>query len=74
MELVDDDYLAKRLAAMRDHAENPEKYDRMVKFFSRAETKDDLTGASLLYVMDMSFSRADICLALKRIELERGWR
>lgn len=53
---------------------NKEKYDRMVKLLSQADSKAELESMSMLYVMDMSFPREDICLALKTIEQEKGWR
>jgi len=54
-------------------AKNPDRYDRMVKFFSNAETKEDLQQAALLYVMDMKYDRGDIALALHTVEIFRGW-
>lgn len=58
---------------LRAMAEQPEKYDRMVKLLGNAETKDDLELAAMLYIMDMSYPRADIALAVKAVEREKGW-
>ena len=57
----------------RAQAEEPEKYDRMVKVFDHADTKDELERMAMLYIMDMSFPRGDIALAVKATESERGW-
>ena len=57
----------------RGAAESPEKYDRMVKLLGNAGSKGELEQMATLYIMDMSYPRADICLALKSVELEKGW-
>ena len=54
-------------------ARNLEAYERMVKVFSCAEENGDLQLLSLMYVADLSYDRADICLALHTVEMARGW-
>ena len=54
-------------------AKDAEKYQRMVKFFSHAETKTDLDQSALLFVFDQSYDRGDIALALHTVEIARGW-
>jgi len=58
---------------MRAQAKDPEKFDQMVKFLSNTESKEDLVRALLLYVMDLSYDRADICLAEKAVLKAKGW-
>jgi hypothetical protein len=50
------------------------RYAQMIIIFRNAESKEELNNLSILYIMDMSFERADICLALKTVEFEKGWR
>ena len=57
----------------RAQAEQPEKYDRMIKLLSAAETKEDMERVAVLYIMDMSYPRADIALAVKAVERDKGW-
>lgn len=52
---------------------DPEKYERMKKFLSRASTKEELKSMTMLYILDQSYPRADIALALHDIEIEKGW-
>lgn len=59
---------------LREFATNKDKFDGMLKVLSNATSKDELEKMSMLYVLDMSYPREDICLALKTIEVERGWR
>ena len=58
---------------LRQQAQDQAKYDRMVKLFSNAETKEDLERMAVLYIVDMSYPRVDIALALKAVEREKGW-
>lgn len=53
--------------------ENEKQYERMVTAFSVADSKELMEKFALLYVMDRSYSRADICLAMKAVEIEKGW-
>jgi hypothetical protein len=57
----------------RQQPKNREKFDAMCRVLSAAETKTELAQMSLMYIMDMSYERADIALALHNIEIERGW-
>ena len=57
----------------RKEAQDLEKYDQMVTLLSNAQSKEELEGMAVLYIMDMNFPRPDICLALKAIEHEKGW-
>jgi hypothetical protein len=54
-------------------AKNLEAYDRMVKAFSHAEEQGDLQMLSMMYILDLSYERSDICLALHTVEMARGW-
>jgi hypothetical protein len=60
-------------AEMSPQAKNREQFDRMVTFFRRADTEDDLKKCVMMFVMDMSYQRSDIMLALGIVEREKGW-
>jgi len=53
---------------------NAEHVERMEKFMSGAETKEELATASVLYIFDMTYARQDIATVVSAIERERGWR
>lgn len=48
----------------------PHRFDRMVHAFQWAETKDLLKTLSLMYLMDASYDRQDLLVALTRRERE----
>jgi hypothetical protein len=54
-------------------AKDKEKYKGMVTLFSMAQDKEQLKGLSMWFIMDLSYERADICLALHTVEMARGW-
>jgi len=54
-------------------AQDPERFERMVKLLSEAQTKSELETLAVLYIGDMSYKRHDIALALKVVELDKGW-
>ena len=54
-------------------AKNADNYNRMVKAFSHADSKEQLAGLAVLYGLDMRYDRADICLALHTVEIAKGW-
>ena len=54
-------------------AKNQKAYERMVKAFTHAEEKGDLQMLSMMYILDMTYERSDICLALHTVEMARGW-
>lgn len=58
---------------MRQQPQDREKFDTMMKVLSNVDTKEELAKAALLYILDLSFPRADIMLAVHDIEVERGW-
>ena len=58
----------------RAQAQDKEKYDRMVRLLNWANSKAELEDLVLLYITDMNYPRADICLAIKAVELANGWR
>lgn len=58
---------------LRAQAKEPEKFDRMVKLMGATENREDLQTATLLYVLDMSYDRGDICLAEKAVKQSKGW-
>ncbi len=57
----------------RDFAQDREKLDRMLKAFEVAESDDELTQLSMLYVFDMSYDRGDVLLAVKLTKQAKGW-
>jgi len=58
----------------REQAKDKEKYDKMIKFFAGANDKEDMESRALLFIMDVDYPRQDICLAMKAVEIARGWR
>jgi len=52
---------------------NQAKYDEMVRDMRRVQTKEQLKTFTLLYILDLSYPRADIALALHDVEIEKGW-
>ncbi len=51
-----------------------EKYERLLKFFSNVQEADDLKTAMLLFIMDISYPRADIIMAERVTKKTKGWR
>jgi hypothetical protein len=49
-----------------------EKFDRMVKFFEQTKDKKDLNTVTLMFIMDMSYDRQDLLVAMGRRERELG--
>jgi len=49
------------------------KYDEMVRDFRRCATKENLEVHMMIYLLDRSYPRADIALALHDVEIEKGW-
>ena len=49
------------------------KFARLVKMLSHATNVRELESMSILYILDPSYSRADISLAIKQVELDKGW-
>jgi hypothetical protein len=58
---------------MNQTPKNPEKYKLMMANFRTCETKEDLRTATVMYVLDLSYDRSDIALALHDVEIEKGW-
>lgn len=54
-------------------AKNKQQYWQMVEFMRRANTKEELGKVAVIFGLDMSYERADICLAAHTVEMERGW-
>lgn len=54
-------------------AKNLDRYKTMVRAMSEVPTEGDLKTLSLMYIVDMSYERSDICLALHTVEMARGW-
>ena len=46
---------------------------RMVHLFRTSVTREDLREATVLFLQDMSYARADITLALGFVEREKDW-
>ena len=57
----------------KDQAKNADHYREMTEFFSGAEDQDMLLDRSMLYILGSKYERADICLALKAVERDKGW-
>ena len=52
---------------------DPVNFDTMMKMFSNADSKDELSEMAMLFILDISYERADIALAIHDIEINRGW-
>lgn len=50
------------------------RFAAMLKIFGEAETHKVLKDMTMLYILDMSYAREDILVALGRIEREKGWK
>lgn len=57
----------------REQALNQNKYDQIVKLLSKTLSRAEMEQVSMMFVLDPSFERADICLAMKDIEQKKGW-
>jgi hypothetical protein len=52
-----------------------ERYGHMLKFFSGCESLEELKESAMrLYFPDLSYSRADLMMALKQTAMEKGWK
>lgn len=51
-----------------------QRFGMMLKTFGSAESHKMLKDISMLYILDLSYAREDILVALGRVERERGWR
>lgn len=49
-------------------ADDKDKLEAMVSSLRLARNKQELNDLALIYVLDLSYSRADICLAMKIVE------
>ena len=65
--------LEKHIQRDQNQAKNLDKYKQMVKMMSVAENKEELGQATMLFMLDMSYDRGDICLALHTVECAKGW-
>lgn len=65
--------LTKQMEKDQNCAKNLDRYKQMVTFFSMAENKAELDQATMLFMLDMSYDRGDICLALHTVECAKGW-
>jgi hypothetical protein len=50
------------------------RWAQMIIMFREATSKEELNRIMSLFMTDMGYERADICLALKTVEFEKGWR
>jgi len=53
---------------------NEQRFGMMLKAFGNAESHQMLKDMSILYILDLSFPREDILVALGRVERARGWK
>lgn len=51
-----------------------EKFSQMVKIFESAPTKESLASLSLIFMIDLSYDRQDLLVAMGRVEQARGWK
>ena len=54
--------------------QDEERFDRMMTAFAATKTHDEMKLLSWAYIFDLSYPRADICLAMKETEQAKGWR
>jgi len=52
---------------------NLDKIDGMKKVLSSSRSKKELEALSIMFILDESYPREDICLVLKEIKKEKGW-
>lgn len=52
---------------------DPERHARMLKLMLSAETSETLHKISMMYLLDMSYSRQDIAHCIGVVEREKGW-
>jgi len=45
--------------------EHADRYEQMLLVFGHCDTEEELTQATLLFIIDMSYPRPDICHAQK---------
>jgi len=50
------------------------KFSQMEKMFGAVDSADALRSVSMLFVLDMSYDREDILVALGRVERAKGWK
>ena len=53
--------------------QDKEAYERMLKLMSNAETQEELKGAVLLYLFDLSYPRLDLLMAERKTRKDKGW-
>ena len=59
----------------RKQAEDKDRYDQMRTLLQDFDDKPTMNQAAMLFFFpDLSYPRADICLVMKSIEMEKGWR
>jgi hypothetical protein len=54
-------------------AENTEMFEQLMRAFSATETPDELKTVTFMFLLDLSYSRSDIYVALRRVEKQKGW-
>ena len=56
-------------------AKNAWHFTVMVRTLRETQSKPEMERVAIpLFITDMNYDRSDICLALKCVEFEKGWR
>lgn len=50
-----------------------EQVERMVKLLGNAPDRQTMNRMAMLYILDMSYSRAAIAQAIHDVEVAKGW-
>ncbi len=59
----------------KDAAKDIDNVITMVTVFHNgSDSPKEMNKIAMAYIMDPSYERADICLSLKIVEIENGWR
>lgn len=57
----------------REHATSQSKYDQMVKAIGNCGDEEQAKAMTVGFIMDKTYPREDIALAIKRVEKDKGW-
>lgn len=58
----------------KEQAKNKEHFKEMTDFFEGAEDQIQISEMAVIFVLSPQYERSDICLALKAVERDKGWR
>ena len=54
-------------------ADDQDKFDQMLKMFGSAKDPDELRTVTVMFILDLEYSRKDIMVAVRRTERNKGW-